>query len=150
MGSNSYYSGIGLDWTQAINKRTAYMTALGYDVKDIYVYAPSKSAKNLQWYVYHNESNYVKKARKNLLAKPANVMFTMPGYYASHLNRNQKYLDDMYVYGTYIQPIIDNNVNSPATIDPDWNFQYPYTLTYWNAIDGTVVSPYSMELVYNY
>ena len=150
MGSNSYYSGIGLDWTQAINKRTSYMTALGYDVKDIYVFAPSKTVKGLYWYIYQDTPIYAKTMDKNLLENHANVMFTMPCYRASQLMRTMQYLDNMYVYGTYIQPMIDNNINSPATIDPDWNFQYPYTLTYWNAIDGTVVSPYTMELVYNY
>lgn len=149
MGSNSYYSGIGLDWTQAINKRTAYMTALGYEAKDIYVLEPSRTVKNLQWYIYQDTPIYAKSMDKNLLYEHANVMFTNPCYFASQLMRTMKYLDNMYVYGTYIQPVIYNRINSPATTGPDWNFLYPYLSVSYNYIDGQVNSPYTMDMIYN-
>ena len=149
MGSNSYYSGIGLDWTQAINKRTAYMTALGYDAKDIYVASPSKTVKSLAWYCYTNVKA-LKKQDKQLRANRANVMNTLLNPTASSLTRGMEYLEDLYVLTTAVQPMIDNEINSPSTSDPDWTFNYPYTLTYDSIIDGIVVSPYTMDLIYNY
>ena len=149
MGSNSYYSGIGLDWTQAINKRTAYMTALGYEAKDIYVYAPTKEFKSLQWYVYNNDTKYVKKLETSLKSKQANVMFTYPGYCASKLTRGMKYLDNLYVVMTTIQPVICSNVNFVGSEYPDWTFTYPYTNIIDQGAFGIATSPYTMDLIYS-
>ena len=150
MGSNSYYSGIGLDWTQAINKRTAYMTALGYEAKDIYVYAPSKTVKGLYWYIYHNDKKYVSNFRKNLKNKRANVMFSTPGYAASKLTRGMEYLDDLYILGTYIQPSIRSNENFVDSHSADWSFTYPFTSVVDQGAFGVATSPYTMEMIYNY
>lgn len=149
MGSNSYYSGIGLDWTQAINKRTAYMTALGYEAKDIYVYAPPKEFKHLEWYVYCNDSKYSKRLRTTLKSKHSNVMFTAPGYVASKLSRSLKYLDDLYVVGTSIQPVINSSMIGSNTEYPDWNFAYPYTSIVDQGAFGIATSPYTMDLIYS-
>lgn len=149
MGSNSYYSGIGLDWTQAINKRTAYMTALGYDAKDIYVFAPPKEFKSLEWYAYSNDTKYSKRLRTALKSKHSNVMFTAPGYDASKLSRSLKYLDDLYVVGTSIQPVINSHMNSVNTEYPDWDFNYPYTSIVDQGAFGIATSPYTMDMIYN-
>ena len=149
MGSNSYYSGIGLDWTQAINKRTAYMTALGYEAKDIYVFAPPKEFKSLEWYVYSNDTKYSKRLRTALKSKHSSVMFTAPGYDASKLSRSLKYLDDLYVVGTSIQPVINSHMNSVNTEYPDWDFNYPYTSIVDQGAFGIATSPYTMDMIYN-
>lgn len=149
MGSNSYYSGIGLDWTQAINKRTAYMTALGYEAKDIYVYAPSKTVKGLNWYVYTNESKPLTKLCNKLKTNHANVMFTDPGYAASKLTRGMKYLDNLYVIGTSIQSCVGSNAGGKGSFQPDWNFIYPYTSIVDQGAFGVATSPYTMNMIYN-
>ena len=149
MGSNSYYSGIGLDWTQAISKRTAYMTALGYEAKDIYVYAPSKTVKGLSWYVYSNESKPLTKLCKTLKTKQSGVMFTEPGYAASKLTRGMKYLDNLYVIGTSIQSCVGSNAGGKGSFEPDWNFTYPYTSIVDQGAFGIATSPYTMDMIYN-
>lgn len=149
MGSNSYYSGIGLDWTQAINKRTAYMTALGYDAKDIYVYAPSKTVKGLSWYVYSNESKPIKRLKDALKANHSTVMFTSIGYSASKLVRGMEYLDDLYVYGTSIQPCISSYINSVGSYEADWTYSYPRTSIVDQGAFGIATSPYTMDMIYN-
>ncbi len=150
MGSNSYYSGIGLDWKQAISKRTAYMTALGYEAKDIYVYPLSKTVKELRWYVYYNNSKYVTKIDNMLKAKQANVMFTVPGYASSKLKRGMEYLEDLYVFGTYIQSCVRSDVNYVNSFEPDWTFSYPFTSIVDQGAFGVATSPYTMEMIYNY
>lgn len=163
MGSNSYYSGIGLDWTQAINKRTAYMTALGYEAKDIYVYAPSKTVKGLEWYVYSDcrthknlswyvtdkESEPVNKLCNILRSSHSNVMFTSIGYAACKLKRGMEYLDNLYVIGTSIQPCVGSNVGGKGSYEPDWNFTYPYTSIVDQGAFGIATSPYTMDMIYN-
>lgn len=148
MGSNSYYSGIGLDWTQAINKRTAYMTALGYEAKDIYVYAPSKTVKSLAWYIYTNVKE-LKKQDKQLRANHANVMNTLLNPAASSLMRGMEYLENMYVLTTAVQPFVEDDSVKPSSSLPDWTFQYPYVHIDYNFIDGVVSSPYTMDYIYN-
>ena len=163
MGSNSYYSGIGLDWTQAINKRTAYMTALGDEAKDIYVYAPSKTVKGLEWYVYSDcrthknlswyvtdkESEPVNKMCNILRSSHSNVMFTSIGYAACKLKRGMEYLDNLYVIGTSIQPCVGSNVGGKGSYEPDWNFTYPYTSIVDQGAFGIATSPYTMDMIYN-
>lgn len=148
MGSNSYYSGIGLDWTQAINKRTAYMTALGYEVKDIYVLEPSRTVKGVEWYVY-TTTDYLKNQKKQLKNHHANVMHTMLNPTASSLTRGMEYLENMYVLTTAVQPFVRNDSIKPSTSLPDWTFQYPYVHIDYNFIDGVVSSPYTMDYIYN-
>lgn len=149
MGSNSYYSGIGLDWTQAINKRTAYMTLQGYEAKDIYVFAPSKTVKGLYWYVYTNESKPLTKLCNNLKSNHANVMFTDPGYAASKLTRGMKYLDNLYVIGTSIQSCVGSNAGGKGLFQPDWDYTYPYTSIVDQGSFGLTTSPYTMDMIYN-
>lgn len=149
MGSNSYYSGIGLDWTQAINKRTAYMTALGYEAKDIYVFAPSKTVKGLSWYVYSNEAKPIKRLKDTLKANHSTIMFSSIGYSASKLVRGMEYLDDLYVYGTSIQPCISSYINSVGSYEADWTYSYPRTSIVDQGAFGIATSPYTMDMIYN-
>ena len=148
MGSNSYYSGIGLDWTQAISRRTAYMTALGYEAKDIYVVGPSKTVKGIEWYIYTN-TDYLKNWKKQLKNHHANTMNTMLNPTASSLTRGMEYLENMYVLTTAVQPFVQNDIAAPSSSLPDWNFQYPYVHLTYNYIDGNVTSPYTMDMIYN-
>ncbi len=125
------------------------MTALGYEAKDIYVYAPSKTVKNPSWYIYHNDRKYVSNLRKKFKSNKSNVMFTSIGYAASNLTKGMEYLDDMHVLSTCIQPTIDNTAVTPVTTMPDWTFSYPYKYIYDTIIDGVVTSPYTMDYIYN-
>ena len=151
MGSNSYYSGIGLDWTQAINKRTAYMTALGYEAKDIYVYAPNKEYKSLYWYIYTDNVKNIKRISSQLKSKHAYVMHSSIGIASSHLTRGMEYLDNLYIPCTGIQPSIGYSIpyKGQGWDEADWTFSYPYQSIQDTLIDGIVTSPYTMDMIYN-
>lgn len=145
MTSNTYFSGIGLDWTQAVNIRYAYMGALGYSMDDMFVAVPNATIKETSWYADKTVTK-VKDIDKILKNKKSNVMFTGVAGGMSEAEGNLMANNNTKVYSTRIQPIITDTTDYKMVVTPDWTFSYPEIVLY----SQTETHYYTMADVYSW